>query len=313
MSKKLVIIAGPTAVGKTDISIAIAKRINGEIISADSMQVYKNMNIGTAKIKKEEMQGITHYLIDILDVKDEFNITIFQELAKKAIDEIYAKGKIPILVGGTGFYIQALLYDIEFEDENEEEKTVLRRELELEYEEKGADFMYNKLLGYDKEAANSIHKNNKKRLIRAIEYAILNNKKISSHNIEQRSKESKYEYRFFVLTMDRTKLYERINYRVDLMFEEGLIEEFKELLEYGCKKDMTAMQGIGYKELFAYFEERLSLDEVKEEIKKDTRHFAKRQLTWFKREENAIWIDKDVYTGEALLDKMCEYIDFTNI
>ena len=271
------------------------------------------MNIGTAKIKKEEMQGITHYLIDILDAKDEFNITIFQELAKKAIDEIYAKGKIPILVGGTGFYIQALLYDIEFEDENEEEKTVLRRELELEYEEKGADFMYNKLLGYDKEAANSIHKNNKKRLIRAIEYAILNNKKISSHNIEQRSKESKYEYRFFVLTMDRTKLYERINYRVDLMFEEGLIEEFKELLEYGCKKDMTAMQGIGYKELFAYFEERLSLDEVKEEIKKDTRHFAKRQLTWFKREENAIWIDKDVYIGEALLDKMCEYIDFTNI
>ena len=300
MSKKLVIIAGPTAVGKTDISIAIAKKINGEIISADSMQVYKNMNIGTAKIKKEEMQGITHYLIDILDAKDEFNITIFQELAKKAIDEIYAKGKIPILVGGTGFYIQALLYDIEFEDENEEEKTVLRRELELEYEEKGADFMYNKLLGYDKEAANSIHKNNKKRLIRAIEYAILNNKKISSHNIEQRSKESKYEYRFFVLTMDRTKLYERINYRVDLMFEEGLI-------------DMTAMQGIGYKELFAYFEERLSLDEVKEEIKKDTRHFAKRQLTWFKREENAIWIDKDVYIGEALLDKMCEYIDFTNI
>lgn len=313
MSKKLVIIAGPTAVGKTDISIAIAKRINGEIISADSMQVYKNMDIGTAKIKKEEMQGITHYLIDILDVKDEFNITIFQELAKKAINEIYAKGKIPILVGGTGFYIQALLYDIEFEDENEEEKTVLRRELELEYEEKGSDFMYNKLLGYDKEAANSIHKNNKKRLIRAIEYAILNNKKISSHNIEQRSKESKYEYRFFVLTMDRTKLYERINYRVDLMFEEGLIEEFKELLEYGCKKDMTAMQGIGYKELFAYFEEQLSLDEVKEEIKKDTRHFAKRQLTWFKREENAIWIDKDVYTGEALLDKMCEYIDFTNI
>ena len=313
MSKKLVIIAGPTAVGKTDISIAIAKKINGEIISADSMQVYKNMNIGTAKIKKEEMQGITHYLIDILDAKDEFNITIFQELAKKAIDEIYAKGKIPILVGGTGFYIQALLYDIEFEDENEEEKIVLRRELELEYEEKGADFMYNKLLVYDKEAANSIHKNNKKRLIRAIEYAILNNKKISSHNIEQRSKESKYEYRFFVLTMDRTKLYERINYRVDLMFEEGLIEEFKELLEYGCKKDMTAMQGIGYKELFAYFEERLSLDEVKEEIKKDTRHFAKRQLTWFKREENAIWIDKDVYIGEALLDKMCEYIDFTNI
>ena len=313
MSKKLVIIAGPTAVGKTDISIAIAKRINGEIISADSMQVYKNMNIGTAKIKKEEMQGITHYLIDILDAKDEFNITIFQELAKKAIDEIYAKGKIPILVGGTGFYIQALLYDIEFEDENEEEKTVLRRELELEYEEKGTDFMYNKLLGYDKEAANSIHKNNKKRLIRAIEYAILNNKKISSHNIEQRSKESKYEYRFFVLTMDRTKLYERINYRVDLMFEEGLIEEFKELLEYGCEKNMTAMQGIGYKELFAYFEERLSLDEVKEEIKKDTRHFAKRQLTWFKREEKAIWIDKDVYTGEALLDKMCEYIDFTNI
>lgn len=312
MIKKLIIIAGPTAVGKTDISIELAKRVNGEIISADSMQVYRMMDIGTAKIKEEEMQGIKHYLIDILDARDEFNITIFQNLAKKAIEEIYAKGKIPIIVGGTGFYIQALLYDIEFENEDEEKKTLLRKSLEEEYDTKGSDFMLEKLKSYDEEAAGIIHKNNKKRLIRAIEYAIINKKQISKHNEEQRSRKSEYDFRFFVLNMDRKKLYDRINYRVELMFKEGLIQEFKSLLARGCKSNMTAMQGIGYKELFAYTSGELSLEEVKEEIKKDTRHFAKRQLTWFKREKESIWIDKDEFCGEKLLEEMYKYLDFTN-
>lgn len=311
MKDKLIVIAGPTAVGKTNISVLLAKKLNGEIISADSMQVYKGMDIGTAKISPEEMKGIRHHLIDIMDPDEEFNITVFQKKAKEALRDINKRGKLPIVVGGTGFYIQSLLYDIEFKEEDSLLGEKIRKELEEEYDARGADFMHEKLKKLDKEAAGLIHKNNKKRLIRAIEYALLNNKKISEHNEEQRKKESVYDCKLFVLNMDRKKLYERINYRVDLMFEKGLLEEFEELLKKGCNKSMVSMQGIGYKEIFEYKENRLSLEELKEKIKQDTRHFAKRQITWFKREKEAIWMDKDLYLSEdELLRDMILKTDF---
>lgn len=291
MKKKLILIAGPTAVGKTSVSIELAKKINGEIISADSVQVYRGLDIGSAKIKKEEMQGIEHYLIDIKEADEDFNVVIFKDLVKEAIDKIYEKGKIPILVGGTGFYLQAVLYDIDFLKQDDKKALELRRELEKEYEEKGADYMFEKLLSIDKEAAFYIHKNNAKRLIRAIEFALLNNEKISLHNKEQRKKESIYDSCFFVLSMDRKKLYSRIDERVELMFSEGLLKEFENLLDKGINKNNMSMQAIGYKELFLYKDGLCSLEEVKEKIKQNTRHFAKRQITWFKREKQINDID----------------------
>lgn len=314
MDNRLIIIAGPTAVGKTELSIELAKKINGEIISADSMQVYKGLDIATAKIKEVHKQGIKHYLIDILEPFEEFNIKIFKDLAKLAIKEIYAKNKIPILVGGTGFYIQALLYDIDFETEDDEQKQKLRKSLEKEYEEKGADYMLEKLSKLDIDAACFIHKNNKKRIIRALEYNLLNGKKISEHNFIQGLKKSEYDYRYFVLTMNRQALYNNINKRVDLMFEEGLLEEFRKLLKKGIKKDLISMQGIGYKEQFLYLENKLTLAELKEEIKKNTRHFAKRQLTWFKRENEVIYIDKDKYSNNnEILELIIKFINFKNV
>ena len=290
--KPLIILTGPTAVGKSALSIQLAKRINGEIISADSMQVYKGMDIGTAKITSSEMEGIKHHLIDILDPIDEFNVVLFQQLGLSAINDIYSRNKVPIIVGGTGFYIQALLYNITFED-NEGDNSY-RKELEELTQEKGPQYLHDLLKSIDSISAKEIHPNNVKRVIRALEYFHLTNKPISAHNQEERQKNSPYNFAYFVLTDDRKLIYDRINKRVDLMLEQGLIEEVEALKTLGCTQAMVSMQGIGYKEIFDYLSGEVSLEDTTFLLKRDTRHFAKRQLTWFNREKEVTWLDRSV-------------------
>lgn len=305
MSKKpLIILTGPTAAGKTKLSIALAKAVNGEIISADSMQVYRHMDIGSAKIRPEEMQGIKHYLVDILEPTQDFNIVMFQKYAKQAIEEIYEKGKVPIMVGGTGFYIQSVLYDIDFNESDENNE--LRTELEKIAKEKGADYLHQMLKDCDPKSAEAIHANNVKRVIRAIEFYRQTGRRISEHNETEREKMSAYDSHYFVLTDKRERLYANIDRRVELMLEEGLVDEVKELLAMGCKRDSTAMQGLGYKEIIAYLESEISLEEAVYIIKRDTRHFAKRQLTWFRREKDVIWIEKDKFAYDD--NKMLAYM-----
>lgn len=304
MKRPLIILTGPTAVGKTKASIGLAKAIGGEIISADSMQVYKGMDIGSAKIRPEEMEGVPHYLVDVLEPEEEFHVVRFQEMAKRAMEEIYAKGKIPILVGGTGFYIQAVLYDIDF-TENDGDSDY-RRELEKFAQEYGAEALHTRLREVDPKSAEEIHAHNVKRVIRALEYYHQSGTPISKHNEEQREKESPYQYVYFVLNDERAHLYERINLRVDQMMEEGLVEEVERLRNKGCTKEMVSMQGLGYKEILKYLEGEYTLEEAVEIIKRDTRHFAKRQLTWFKREKEVIWLDKPAfnYQEERILEEM---------
>lgn len=290
MKKPLIILTGPTAVGKTKLSIELAKTVNGEIISADSMQVYKHMDIGSAKIKKEEMCGVPHYLIDVLEPDEEFHVVRFQEMAKQAMEEIYAKGKVPILTGGTGFYIQAVVKDIDFSKESE--KSPVREELEKLAEEKGCKYLHEKLQQVDPKSAEKIHANNVKRVIRALEYFELTGKPISLHNEEEAAKESPYNVAYFVLNDVRERLYERIDARVDAMLQEGLVEEVSGLAKKGYTKDMVSMQGLGYKEILSYLDGSYTFDEAVYILKRDTRHFAKRQLTWFKREKDIIWVNK---------------------
>lgn len=306
MKKPLVILTGPTAVGKTKASIGLAKAIGGEIISADSMQVYKQMDIGSAKIKPSEMEGIPHYLVDILEPDEEFHVVLFQQMAKQAIQKIYEKGKIPILVGGTGFYIQAVLYDIDF-SENEKD-TSYREELEKLAQTKGAEYLHDRLREVDEKSAQDIHANNVKRVIRALEYFHQTGEKISEHNEEQRKKVSPYNFSYFVLNDERAHLYERINLRVDQMINEGLVREVQSLKEKGYTRDMVSMQGLGYKEMLDYLDNKCSLEEAVEIIKRDTRHFAKRQITWFKRESDVTWIDKKEYdyNEERILKAMLQ-------
>lgn len=296
MKKPLIILTGPTAVGKTKLSIALAKAVNGEIISADSMQVYKHMDIGSAKIKKEEMCGITHHLIDVLEPDEEFHVVRFQEMAKQAMEEIYAKGKVPILAGGTGFYIQAVVKDIDFSKETE--KSPVREELEKLAEEKGCEYLHERLQQVDPKSAEKIHANNVKRVIRALEYFELTGKPISLHNEEEAAKESPYNVAYFVLNDVRERLYERIDARVDAMLQEGLVEEVSGLAKKGYTKDMVSMQGLGYKEILSYLDGSYTLDEAVYILKRDTRHFAKRQLTWFKREKDVIWVNKQDFHYE---------------
>lgn len=302
--KKLIILTGPTAAGKTKLSIALAKAINGEIISADSMQVYRHMDIGSAKIRPEEMQGIQHYLIDILEPSQDFNIVLFQTYAKRAMAEIYAKGKIPIFVGGTGFYIQSVLYDIDFCESDED--TALRSELAFIARQKGAAYLHSMLKECDEKAAAEIHENNVRRVIRAIEFFRQTGTKISEHNAMERQKEAAYDFRYFVLTDERQRLYKAIDRRVDLMLENGLVEEVKKLMDMGCRRDSVAMQGLGYKEIISYLEGECTLDEAVCVIKRDTRRFAKRQLTWFRRERDVIWIEKDKFEYDD--EKMLHYM-----
>lgn len=303
MKKPLVILTGPTAVGKTDLSLALAKRIGGEIVSADSMQVYKGMDIGTAKIKKSEMEGIPHHLIDILSPKEDFNIVKFKKLANEAMDEIYRKGHIPIITGGTGFYIQSVLYDIDFK-ENDENREI-RRALEKEAEDMGPRALHSKLSQVDLEASQQIHENNVKKVIRALEFYQLTGEKISDHNKQEREKESPYNFAYFVLSRPREILYKRIDQRVDQMMEEGLIEEVERLYKEGLDKSFVSMQGLGYKEILSYLFGECTLEEAVYILKRDTRHFAKRQLTWFRREREVILIDREAFSGkEAVLSRM---------
>lgn len=307
MSKNpLIILTGPTAVGKTELSIKLAKTINGEIISADSMQVYKKMDIGTAKIMPEEMDHVPHHLINILEPTEDFNVYLFQKYAKEAINKIYSNNKIPIVVGGTGFYIQALLYDIKFNDEQQgNNESSYRTELTKYYEENGAAKLHEKLKEVDPVSAEIIHENNIKRVIRALEFYNENGYPISKHNEEQHMKESPFNFAYFVLNQNRDLLYKRIEQRIDIMIEEGLVDEVKSLLELGCTKDMVSMQGLGYKEIIPYINGECSLDEAIYILKRDTRHFAKRQLTWFRREKDVIWLDKDIYNT---IDSQINYL-----
>ena len=303
MKRPLIILTGPTAVGKTALSIGLAKALNGEIISADSMQVYKGMDIGTAKIKKEEMQGIRHYLIDTFEPDFAFNVAVFQEYCNRAIEEIYAKGKVPILVGGTGFYIQSVLYQIAFDRTDTDDS--YRKALEAFAKEHGNEVLHERLRKVDAESADAIHPNNVKNVIRALEYYEQTGKKISEHNKEQQKNKAAFDFRYYVLSLPREILYERIDKRVDQMRKEGLVEEVKALMQKGCTRDMISMQGLGYKEIIAALEGKITIEEAFEQIKKETRHFAKRQFTWFRREKEVTWLQKEKFASEEELLQYC--------
>jgi len=292
--RPLVILTGPTAVGKTELSISLAKAIDGEIISADSMQVYKYMDIGSAKITKEEMKGVPHFLVDEFEPYEEFNVVVFQKKAKQYMEEIYSRGHIPILVGGTGFYLQAILYDIDFTEN--EENTEIRSRYESFAKQFGAQALHDKLKAVDEKSAEAIHANNIKRIIRALEYYDLTGEKISEHNERESKKHSPYKFCYFVLNDLRENLYNRIDKRVDIMMENGLLAEVTKLKEMGCTRDMVSMNGLGYKEILDYLDKKCTLEEAVYIIKRDTRHFAKRQLTWFRREKDVIYVDKNKFS-----------------
>lgn len=309
MKQPLIVLTGPTAVGKTALSIKLSRAIGGEIISADSMQVYRHMDIGSAKVTSEEMEGIPHYLIDVLEPDQDFNVKSFQSMAKDAVREIYSHGHIPVVVGGTGFYIQALLYDIDF-TENDVDSPV-RRELEdlaCKAGDSAPVVLHGMLREVDPEAARQLHRNNVKRVIRAIEYFRLTGEKISSHNERERGKEAPYHFLYYVVNTDRKVLYERIEERVDWMLEHGLVEEVERLRNMGLRRGNTSMQGLGYKEILDYLEGTCSLEEAVRVLKRDTRHFAKRQLTWFRRERDVRWIDLQEFgnDGERILEMIVE-------
>lgn len=312
MKKPLILIAGPTASGKTKTSVLLAQQLGGEIISADSMQIYKKMDIGTAKVKSEEMEDITHYMIDELEAHESSNVAWFKEKVTKYIDAIHAKGKVPILVGGTGFYINAILFDTQFE-ENEEDDSYRKSLYTLE-QEKGAGYIHDLLAKVDPISASNIHPNNVKRVIRALEYYHQTGEPISSHNEVQKEKrlnsESPYDYRFFVLNMERETLYSRINQRVDQMIEEGLVEEVKFFYEQGLSEDMTSMKAIGYKEFFPYFRGEYSLDACIDKLKQNTRQYAKRQLTWFRHQTTPQFIEVDQlgFDAQRIVDEMKKYL-----
>lgn len=305
MNKKLIVISGPTSVGKTALSIKLAKSVGGEIISADSMQVYKGMDIGTAKITKEEMQGVKHYLIDCLSPFEDFNVARFVEMAKEAMEEIWDKGLIPIIVGGTAFYIQALLYDIDFASEEESHK----EELELFYKQNGKDALFEKLREVDPKSCESIDPCNIKRVIRAIEYYENHKEPISMHNEAQRLKDSPYTFAYFCLNDERDVIYQRINARVDEMIESGLVKEVEGLQRQGLNSSNISMLGIGYKEILSYLNKECTLEEATETIKLNTRHFAKKQITWYKREREINMINKQDYDRED--DQIINYM--TNV
>lgn len=300
----LIVIAGPTAAGKTDLSIRLAKRIGGEIISADSMQVYRYMNIGSAKVSAKEMDGVPHYLIDVLNPTEEFNVVTFQHMAEDALKTIYSHGAVPIIAGGTGFYIQALLYHIDFKENPQGDE--IRKKLEQLAREKGCEYLHQRLSAVDPESALAIHPHNQKRVIRALEYFYQTGEKISSHNEEERQKDSPYNFLYYVVSMNRDKLYQRIDQRVDQMLENGLVHEVEQLKAMGCSRSMTSMQGLGYKEILDYLDGFCSLEDSVWRLKRDTRHFAKRQLTWFKRERDVRWINLSEFHDDR--EKITDHI-----
>ncbi|MCQ2493093.1 MAG: tRNA (adenosine(37)-N6)-dimethylallyltransferase MiaA [Lachnospiraceae bacterium] len=302
--KSLIVLAGPTAVGKTALSINLAKALNAEIISADSVQVYKKLDIGSAKITQDEMDGVTHHLIDVLEPDEDFNVALFKDLVKEAIDKVHANGHIPILAGGTGFYIQAVLKDVDFT--KGESSPEIRERLEAEAEKLGNEAMHDKLKGIDPESAEAIPAGNLKRVIRALEYYELTGEKISVHNASEKDKESPYDYRYFVLNDDRDKLYERIDRRVDIMMQNGLLDEVRMLKESGISRDAVSMQSLGYRQIMDYLYGNIDLDEAVFQVKLQTRHFAKRQLTWFRREKDTIWVNRPEFNNDE--SKMLEFM-----
>jgi len=312
MKKPLVVIAGATASGKTGISIDLAKKINGEVVSADSMQIYKYMDIGTATPTLDETDGVKHYLISELNPDDDYSIVKFQEMAKKYIDEIHNQGKIPILCGGTGFYINSVVYNNNFMETDKDEN--LRNELYKIAEEQGNEFLHQKLKAIDYDSYLKIHPNNLKRVVRAIEFFETTGVKISVHNEEEKNKkEEAYDAAFFIIDRNRDNLYERINRRVDIMINDGLVDEVKRLIDNGYNKNLVSMQGLGYKEIVEYLENEITLDEAVEKLKKQTRRFAKRQLTWFRHQSNGERLNLDVDNNpiETILNRLNEKGIFT--
>ncbi|MCR5205497.1 MAG: tRNA (adenosine(37)-N6)-dimethylallyltransferase MiaA [Lachnospiraceae bacterium] len=299
----LIIITGPTAVGKTSLSVKLALELSGEIISADSMQVYRGMDIGTAKIREEEKYGVPHYLIDILDPDEEFNVTIFKQKAEECIKDILSRGKMPIIAGGTGFYIQSVLYDVEFTDFDEERRAEIKTMLEDTLEEKGIDFMYERLKEVDPAYAEVIHKNNTRRVLHGLEFNMLSGGKLSEHNDEQRERTSPYNFLYCVLNDDRAKVYGRINNRVDDMLREGLADEVRALLAKGYSRELPSMLGLGYKEMADYLNGECTYEAAVELIKRDTRHFAKKQLTWFKRERETMEVNRTRFENDEQMLK----------
>lgn len=297
------ILAGPTAVGKTNISISLAKKLQGEIISADSMQIYKKMDIGSAKINVEEMQGIPHHMIDIVDPKEDFSVAMFQEKAEKLIKDIKGRGNLPMIVGGTGFYINSLIYNYNFANTNRDEE--YRQHLEALAEEKGKDFVHNLLKEVDLESYNKLYPNDLKRVIRALEVYKVTGKSISQFAKEEDVFNIPYKVHYYVLNMNRDELYDRINKRVDIMMEKGLIEEVIRLQKEGYTSDMQSMKGIGYKEILYYLEGQISLERAIEMIKQFSRNYAKRQLTWFRKDPRVNWINKDEFSSD---EAIAEYI-----
>ncbi|MCF0124728.1 MAG: tRNA (adenosine(37)-N6)-dimethylallyltransferase MiaA [Clostridia bacterium] len=285
---KVVVICGPTASGKTALSIELAKKINGEIISSDSMQIYKEMDIGTAKPTIEEMDGINHYLIDFVPPNERYSVADFKKDAKKAIKEIIKKGKTPIIVGGTGLYVDSLIYEIEYSNIEFDEE--YREKLEARVEKEGLEKLYDEAKVIDPEAIEKISENDKKRILRILEIYNATGKNKTEQEKESRKKEVEYDYKVYALQWDREKLYERINKRVDIMVEQGLIEEVKTIYEK-YDKFPTAMQGLGYKEVVEYIEGKTTKEEMIEKIKQETRRYAKRQLTWFRKNKQTIWLD----------------------
>lgn len=303
---KLIIISGPTASGKTSASINLAKAINGEVISCDSMQVYKYMDIGSAKPTKEEMEGIRHHLIDVLEPNEDFSIATFKEMVFDAIEDIKLRGKTPILCGGTGFYTNAIVYNTEFTEMEKDDE--YREELFKLAEEKGNAFLYNMLREVDPESLETIHENNTKKVVRALEFYKLTNSKISTHNKKEKEKEPYFDVKQIILNTDRETLYNRIDRRVDIMLKCGLVEEVNSLIKKGYTKNLTSMQGIGYQEFFDYFDGKIALDETIELIKKNSRNYAKRQLTWFRNKSSGIWVDTKEHNEQSLTKEIITLI-----
>ena len=302
MKKKILFIGGPTAVGKTELSIELAKRLNGEIISADSMQIYKYMDIGSAKVSKEEMNGVVHHLIDVVDPSENFSVADYKEQGEKAIKEIISRGKLPIIVGGTGLYINSLTCNMNFTEAEKDEE--YRKDLDKLANEHGNNYIHEMLKDIDPISYKEIHANNRKRVIRALEVYKLTGKPFSSYNAGEDFYKSEYDVHYYVLTMDREKLYERINLRVDIMMEKGLLEECIKLKEMGYTSSMQSMQGIGYKEILYYLEGDVKLQEAINMIKQGSRNYAKRQLTWFRRDPRVTFLDKDKLSYVEILEKV---------
>ncbi|MBE6047125.1 MAG: tRNA (adenosine(37)-N6)-dimethylallyltransferase MiaA [Clostridium sp.] len=306
MKEKILVLAGPTGVGKTELSINLAKKLNGEIISADSMQIYKHMDIGSAKVTEEEMKGVKHHLIDVVEPSEEFSVSEFKNYGQEALNKILKDGKLPMIVGGTGLYINSLTCNMNFTESEKDEE--YRKELETLAREKGNVYVHELLKDIDHKSYENIHPNNLKRVIRALEVYKLTGHPFSSYNAGDKLYDTNYDIYFYVLTMNREKLYDRINKRVDIMMEKGLLEECIKLKEMGYTSLMQSMQGIGYKEIFYYLEGKISLEKAIDMIKQGSRNYAKRQLTWFRRDPRAIFLDKDILSEEEMINKIIDDI-----